>query len=683
MDCRDSSELQLLEVARGVRKLTQMIDSWSKAPNLDTRSKYIAKDLLRDSLALQESLITIRRLQETSRMMSFMEQKREFGFIKERQVDEDNNVEEFGSLRFGVGIYDDIINSISTNGSSRNHSDEMKGAIRGKYNNQNLVSFSNHGIASSNRFIEFPTNCSFSLTENSQGMTDLTMRAKDPNVIAKLMGLEKIPMQVVQSLKKEQNNGKMENIYKEPLDYENLRIQPCLTSDERRSHVTGSEAPTILIRKPLQLAHENKGENHKKKENLPAELYLKKEVSGDGHMLNRIKSIKKMDKVSMELFPKHRNQASVTHKQQRKEPMVIGVNKGRILSGKASEEKRDVQVTLPLFQTKRIKEPLAKADKNLATAKGGAQAVYVQSSTSRKNISIANAKTMAKHSGTYLMDGKKSGEKMSGISKNIKSANTKCNGVGKRSRPTNKASDFYKSFCTSPIHFPQQMLEDSKLGYGESTRMGSKSFYEVMPKGSKICKQRISVKAAMPPYDKTKALKEAAGPQKDVKLLLLTSPDFLTEAEELFGFDVQVYRTKSYQNSNFEEFESRNAYKLLIGCAMELITRKSYQLELLNHPMCGTYQQSSKLLISLEQLVEDVCNGMKELNGYYRTADLKDDLYLRLERDLRCKDMFLNASWDFGWIGWVCVEEFETVVEQIGEHIICGIVGEVAFDLLH
>ncbi|KAH0464087.1 hypothetical protein IEQ34_006873 [Dendrobium chrysotoxum] len=622
MDCRDSSELQLLEVARGVRKLTQMIDSWSKAPNLDTQSKYIAKDLLRDSLALQDSLITIRRLQETSRMMSFMEQKREFGFIKERQVEEENNnVEECGSLRFGVGIYDDIINSISTDGSSRNHADEMKSAIRGKRNNENLMSFSNHGIASSNRFIEFPTNCSFSLTENSKGMTDLTMRAKGPNLIAKLMGLEKIPMQVVQSVKKEQNNGKIENIYKERLDYENSRIQPCFTSDERRSHVNGSEAPTILIRKPLQLAHENKGEKHKKKENLPAELYLKKEVSGDGHMLNRIKAIKKMDKVSMELFPKHRNQASVTHKQQRKESMAIGVNKGRILSGKAPEEKKDVQVTLPLFQTKRVKEPLAKADKNLATAKGGAQAVYVQSSTSRKNISIANAKTMAKYSGTYLMDGKKRGEKMSGISKNIK--------------------------------------------------------------GSKVCKQRISVKAAMPPYDKTKALKEAAGPQKDVKLLLLTSPDFLTEAEELFGFDVQVCRTKSYQNSNFEEFETRNAYKLLIGCAMELITRKSYQLELLNHPMWGTYQQSSKLLMSLEQLVEDVCNGMKELNGYYRTADLKDDLYLRLERDLRCKDMFLNASWDFGWISWVCVEEFGTVVEQIGEHIICGIVGEVAFDLLH
>ncbi|XP_020570951.1 uncharacterized protein LOC110018039 [Phalaenopsis equestris] len=597
MDYIDSSELKLLEISRGVRKLTQMIESWSKAPNLDSPSKSIAKDILRDSLALHESLVTVRRLQKTSRMMSFMEQKREFCFANEKEVEEEGNaIEQCGLVRFGVGIYDDIIHSLFTNGSSRNHFYEKKSSISDKFNKQ------------------------------------------------------EVPSQAVQSIKKDQKSDK--NFYEQSVDYENLTIKSCFTDYARRTHENGSEAPNIVIMKPLEPENEKKGENHKKKEKIPADLALKKEIFGDRDNTKRRKVVKRM------------NKASGTHKHLRKESVAVDSNKVIILNSKSPQERKEVKVNKVLFfQTKRIQEPPAKPEKKLAAAKGGARAVCIKS---KKTVSTTDVKTMMKNSATYLIDDKKKWEKISGRSKNIKNCNTKCKGDSGRTEPNNKVSVFRRNLSTPSIHgFPQQLAEGSKIGYG------------VIPKDIKGGKHRLSIN-----HNQTPALKKTTGTQEDIKLLLLTSPDFLTEAEALFGFDVRKHHAKSSQNRIFEPFGAKNPHKLLIDCAMEFMARKIYQLGLLNHPICRNYIQNSKFLTSLEQLVEDISNGVKEMNDYYRTES-EDDFYLRLERDLRCKNVSLNASWDFGWICSVCGEDFGAVVEEMGDEIICGMVGEVAFDLVH
>ena len=59
-----NSETKLLDISREAHKLTQMNNSWPKAPNFDGRSKDIMKDLLRGAFDLQESMMALKRLKK-------------------------------------------------------------------------------------------------------------------------------------------------------------------------------------------------------------------------------------------------------------------------------------------------------------------------------------------------------------------------------------------------------------------------------------------------------------------------------------------------------------------------------------------------------------------------------------------------------------------------------------------
>ncbi|KAG0454634.1 hypothetical protein HPP92_023616 [Vanilla planifolia] len=77
MDFRDRIELQLLRVSRGAHELTQLIESWSKSPNVNGQPKHLVNGLLRGSLDLQESLLMLSRLQEAEKRMSMTQKRRQ------------------------------------------------------------------------------------------------------------------------------------------------------------------------------------------------------------------------------------------------------------------------------------------------------------------------------------------------------------------------------------------------------------------------------------------------------------------------------------------------------------------------------------------------------------------------------------------------------------------------------
>ncbi|KAK8969514.1 hypothetical protein KSP40_PGU003937 [Platanthera guangdongensis] len=592
MEVRDSSELQLLEVSRRVRKLTQIIDSWSKAPNLDARSKYVAKDLLRGSLALQESLITIRRLQETSRMMSLVS-RQETCFSVEKRA---NGSETCSSLGFG-GLYGDI-----------------RSVIKVKVEKQNLVSiFSNDHEIAARRDVS----C------QNIGMRDELARAT-PNLIAKLMGLKKNPSQSVGVENGEEKNGnRLSNIYKQAhLDNENSGIQSGYTICVGRQPVNQRQAA-------LQFPHDNRREipmiQKQKKSNPPAEVSLKHEVSSNEHRdVKRL--VKRMDRDSAGHSPKSNTLAFVTRKLQRKESICT--------NDKASERRKSVQFTSAssLSQAGRIEPPPIKPDKIFAAAKGGAKIVNsIPSNSYRKE------------------DSKKGGRVSIVFNNNEQTAvNTKCKRVAvKRTKPTSMNTALCSSSSSPPIHhgLPQQLAENS-TPFFRDTRMGGKRFCEIMPVISSKCgKNRVvSVKPDMP-----NCSTEAVELQKDVKMQLLSCPEFLTVARQMFGYEVQLHQAKTNQSlQNFDKERRTNSHEHILGFAMELIARRKYQLELSYHPMF-----------------------------------LIDDLYYKLERDLRCTNLFLSSTWDFGWVGWFCAGEIDVVVNRVEERIISELLGEVAVDLVH
>ncbi|XP_019705042.1 uncharacterized protein [Elaeis guineensis] len=320
MAYQEDSELQLLHVSRGAQKLNQMIDSWSKAPNLDGRSKYFAEDLLRSALDLQESLIMLEKLQNASKRMFRMnkKQKPEFIYEREQELEQENSPEALGSKRFEAGGHHNWLQEprLSVSGSSRNLVEELKKVIEDSLSRQNLLSLcSDDEKASSSKSARYSQSKVSNGKRSEQKVeavgsiraSNRTKKPKAPCLIGKLMGLEEVPSQTARPVKKEEK-GKNINSPRHSLDIEmpkarklqfvqpipdpkrktlqeiietmqckgllkgnkpkDRRCQPCFSPTPQlqqcaRDFHGDDNVPPIVIVKPLHLQCWERGEIHK------------------------------------------------------------------------------------------------------------------------------------------------------------------------------------------------------------------------------------------------------------------------------------------------------------------------------------------------------------------------------------------------------------------------------------
>ncbi|KAG6517678.1 uncharacterized protein LOC122056015 [Zingiber officinale] len=124
--------------------------------------------------------------------------------------------------------------------------------------------------------------------------------------------------------------------------------------------------------------------------------------------------------------------------------------------------------------------------------------------------------------------------------------------------------------------------------------------------------------------------------------------------------------------------------KLYLSCAEELLLRKRrYDRELLtHHPLSAT--RSSEGALPVGDMVGYICERIRKLGDYSELGggDARDGLYVRLERDLECKDVALNAVWDEGWregVGWEAAAE---VVGRVEQMVVTSLVEEAAVQLM-
>jgi len=189
------SSFQLMEVSRGVQKLNGMIDSWTKGVRFDGQSKDIAQDLLKGALDLQESLIMLGKLQEASQFMAELE-------TKQNEKSEMRRIDEVGIERIQSSEFGHKKRRHSADGSSRDHHiEELRKVIRDSFARQNLLpnpttteEMGYLHLRDLDSASEIPsTTSSQSLMVRAYDFGALQKKAKGPNLIAKLMGLDDLP----------------------------------------------------------------------------------------------------------------------------------------------------------------------------------------------------------------------------------------------------------------------------------------------------------------------------------------------------------------------------------------------------------------------------------------------------------------------------------------------------------
>lgn len=157
--------------------------------------------------------------------------------------------------------------------------------------------------------------------------------------------------------------------------------------------------------------------------------------------------------------------------------------------------------------------------------------------------------------------------------------------------------------------------------------------------------------------------------EDNLKSLLLSSPSFLSLVEELF--DLSSNTSTEIQTSCMDGFGTSNM-NLSLDCANELVERKSSQYSHRLHP-------NLRLCITLEDLMEEICNGIETLRNYSKLASENppvDSLYSILERDMMCKGV-VNGIWESGWTSDCYLDEAGQVVNDIEKLILSGLVEEV------
>lgn len=165
-----------------------------------------------------------------------------------------------------------------------------------------------------------------------------------------------------------------------------------------------------------------------------------------------------------------------------------------------------------------------------------------------------------------------------------------------------------------------------------------------------------------------------------ISLLLLSDKSFLSRAAELIGID--VYGDLNDQCNRISKVEMKN-HKLYLDAAGEQLELKHCQQ---NSP-CYTRLQGQKCrsseYFSLEELLRDISNGIRNLNGYCSedARGSKDNVDMKVERDLSCTDALINSVWDMGWQGLICMEETDFFVRDAGEEILSLLIEDAVLDM--
>ncbi|XP_039123518.1 uncharacterized protein LOC120260143 [Dioscorea cayenensis subsp. rotundata] len=645
-----NTELQLVRVSNDAHRLTEMIDSLFKSSKLDRRVKDVARELLRGAMDLQESLVMLGKLQDASKQLAKTTKKNVAAVDGEREA------------RRSVD-----------GSSSRDCIDELRRVIRDSFQKHNLLSRSPEDErALSSRSMRFnpETELRDEHCERSRDGFGSNKKVKAPNLIAKLMGLEEVPLdETMSSLKPLRTptfddhmpKARKEQVMERSPDLQKKTLQDIIEKMQFKGILKNGQAEDFRI-EPLApnsspLERYRSGRLHYDDEH-PAYSYHEAFEATKETKTVAIGSMKIIEKPKVDYAKKFT--ALDSQKEQAKEEFkthkkTVDRQKPLLTRRKSAEKEVKVRRPAALFQENTSKQ---------------SHMLEKKPSLDKSNLS-AQASALQKHKSNNLMKDstknsssrkKKTAEaksvKTSAINAAIKDS-TKSKDDGKVIKPlceTAAISTLVSSDLSATGETKQAEVNQTPCSKEEQKAVG-----EVLPKI--ISEERCLALSgeATPWYENKPTVRE------DLKGILLSSQTFLKDAQKFISPNGHqpIYRRK-----NIEAAGARDA-KLFLDCAIELMARKSHQKELFYH--------------SLDPLLSEISRAFEKLTTYNAIdadATYEDTLYVRLEKDLKCKDILINSMWDVGWSYCVCIEEVQQVVHIVGEFILFWLIEEIAKEIL-
>lgn len=197
------SHLQIEEISKGAQKLNQILRACSNGINFDRYSVEIGKHLMKGAMDLEDSLMMLVNLQEASEYMIKPRKKNQIKLLDDDEDDEDDmgSVAEQWQLDLPRFSFDKPSRQRIQELDKTVHKQRLpapNSTVGTKYNREKqAVTTSSRSVSHSRSFSYGSEVKSISThTENkncSYSSESKTEKARIPNVIAKLMGLDEIP----------------------------------------------------------------------------------------------------------------------------------------------------------------------------------------------------------------------------------------------------------------------------------------------------------------------------------------------------------------------------------------------------------------------------------------------------------------------------------------------------------
>ncbi|WOL02181.1 hypothetical protein Cni_G10900 [Canna indica] len=742
MAYRNSNDFQLLQVSREAHKLADMIDSWSKEADIGSRSQFFAEDLLRGALDLQESLDMLKKLQDASKKMPRVNNRQKTEIVGKK--DENVFTQQLGYKGFAGGSYQNRLHEprFPSDNFSRNYCvEELKQVIKESLHKQNIrSSSSDDGKSSSSRSMIYGTSNILedkciehnTLPANPICSTSQPSNGKSSNLIAKLMGLDEVPSRIIQPVRRDERNcvnlprprfdiempktRKTESLVQnneqkqyrldelvEAMHYKGLLKQSqveekglvppfCSTTELEqygRNLHNADQLPPIVIMKPLHLRYQES--NHQKE--LPLDEALMQERiqeiklvqennNFDNHKHNMVaklreqKELKHIRKDITELLPNYGTPSSSHHRQERKKTIMAHKlnaeeQKSSRLHVKKQEEK-GVKLTRMTISNPKTSTVQAKPNKEQHIARTNASILQNQASKS-------TFRPMSKASADNSKDKSKVGGKPVRKPAIIESVTDgrRYNENGTATKSCNRMSDVPNATGTfDGYNLLEQGKQEKKPWNPDIMSKDNELFCEVIPRYNQDNKDYKSVEVIPLPNNK-----KIDGIGVELKDLFLSSQSFLSCAKKFFRIDT----THIYNQTKSTDMVRKSDSKLLLDISEELMVRKYHRHKRTIHPLMNGQSCGRITYFSIDKLVEEISDGIQKLMNYSKLDNFdssEGSLYLRLERELMCKDTAINSVWDIGWDHWICLEEADLVVEEVGKYILSWLIEEAALELI-
>ncbi|PIN06968.1 hypothetical protein CDL12_20469 [Handroanthus impetiginosus] len=230
------SNIHINEISKGVQKLNQILRACSNGLNFDRNSIEVGKQLLKGAVDLEESLRMLANLQEGSKHVTGAQKKSRLKLLEEDEDDQDDKIADEWKLdrpRFSFDKTSRNSNVVRRQQLALSYTDETSGKSKMVLHRRSSSYVQDLSLSTEGKI---SNNTSSSMSTQEKGRLS--------NVIAKLMGLEELPVKDDAMCMQNDSKGKQGKVLRkntklaEPLDRQSKNGSPL--SNDKRPIVTNN-----------------------------------------------------------------------------------------------------------------------------------------------------------------------------------------------------------------------------------------------------------------------------------------------------------------------------------------------------------------------------------------------------------------------------------------------------------